>query len=120
MSRTLVACVAFVALLSVSLGVAMGAPISRTQAVYDTVDAVEVSGSQITVTGITVGQSTPTTLTYFMGGDTCTSHSVDTAARCDRLALFAMSKPGKFQFATTFLLDNVSCNFACKLIVRTP
>jgi hypothetical protein len=78
---------------------------------YDTIDAVEVVGSVITVTGIISGQGAPTTTTYTVLGGT------ESAARCDRLALLAMAKPGKFQFAVvTQLGDEVSC----KLIVRTP
>ncbi len=78
---------------------------------YDTVDAVGVRGNVITVTGIISGQGAPTTTTYSTsGGD-------PTAARCDRLALLAMSKPGKFQFAVVVeFLEDVSC----KLIVRKP
>lgn len=120
MSRRLVACVAFVALFPIPMGLAVGAVFANTPAVYETVDAVEVAGGVITVTGITVGHSTPTTLVYEVDGDSCGGRSVEAAARCDRLALLAMSKPGKFQFATTFFLDNASCHFACKLIARTP
>jgi len=121
MSRALVTFVALVALLSVSPGVAMAAPIfADTPAVYETVDAVEVAGGLITVTGITAGHSTPSTLVYEVNDDSCGGRSAESAARCDRLALLAMSKPGKFQFATTFFLGNASCHFACKLLARTP
>jgi hypothetical protein len=77
---------------------------------YDTIDAVEVVADLITVTGITSGQGTPTTATYqVLGG-------IEAAARCDRLALLAIAKPGKFRFAVT----DLNFQFSCKLIVRTP
>lgn len=83
---------------------------------YDTVDAVEVLGNQIRVTGIISGQSAPSTTLYGI----VSSGSDDVAAsRCDRLALLAMSKPGKFQFALVEELTTPR-RFGCKLIVRTP
>jgi hypothetical protein len=83
---------------------------------YDTVDAVEVLADQIKVTGIISGQGAPSTTLYGIVG----SGSTDVAAsRCDRLALLAMSKPGKFRFALVEELTS-SRRFGCKLIVRTP
>lgn len=82
---------------------------------YDTVDAFEVFGSQIKVTGIISGHDAPSTALYtpFIP----TGSTSDIAARCDRLALVAMSRPGKFQFA---VMEVASLRFSCKLIVRTP
>jgi hypothetical protein len=85
-------------------------------ATYDTVDAIEVSGSTIVVTGIISGQTTPTRLLYSIQDASGTTGTA--AARCDRLALLAMSKPGKFQFATVDL--HSFGKFSCRLIVRTP
>ncbi|HEY0987478.1 MAG TPA: hypothetical protein VGD80_10525 [Kofleriaceae bacterium] len=87
---------------------------------YDTVDAIEVQASTITVTGIIAGQGAPSTTRYsILSTGSSTSSSTDVgAARCDRLALLAMSKPGKFQFAVIDL--GFSSRFSCKLIARTP
>ena len=76
---------------------------------YDTIDAVEVVDTFITVTGIISGQGAPTTTTYVVVGGT------ESAARCDRLALLALTKPGKYQFAVVPQGIDV---FSCKLIVR--
>ncbi len=84
---------------------------------YDTVDAVEVLDNRITITGIAAGGSVPVELTFTIL-DVPGSTTGAAAARCDRLALLAMAKPGKYQFATT--ATNTSLRFGCKLIVRTP
>src|SRR4051812_12494608 len=71
--------------------------------VYDTVDEVQ-SGPierQITITGIIAGQSTATTLSYSLRTNTSSVATEDLTARCDRFALLAMAKPGKYQFAMT-------------------
>jgi hypothetical protein len=90
---------------------------------YDTVDAVEVMADQIRVTGIISGQAAPSTQLYRIVSSSPFSTgggSTDTAAsRCDRLALLAISRPGKYQFATVQVAD-FSPRFSCKLIVRTP
>jgi type IV secretory pathway VirB2 component (pilin) len=86
--------------------------------VYDTVDAVQ-SGpfdKSITITGVIVGQSTATTSTYQLRFSSTPSE--DVAARCDRFALLAMAKPGKYQFAT--IAVSARPEFDCKLTTRTP
>jgi hypothetical protein len=88
---------------------------------YDAVDAINVAGTNIVVTGIISGQSGASTTRYSIRttSSSSTSTGSDTAARCDRLALLAMSKPGKFQFG--MVDDNGFASvFTCKLIVRTP
>jgi hypothetical protein len=85
--------------------------------VYDTVDAVQSDEGLITITGIVVGQSAATTSSYTIAG-TSSSSSEDGVARCDRFALLAMAKPGKYQFATVGPGRND--RFVCKLIVRAP
>jgi hypothetical protein len=74
---------------------------------FDTVDAVEiVNGSDtLVVTGILVGQTTPTTLSFYFVG-----------VRCERLAVIAMSKPGKFRFG----IGSSGGSGSCKLILQTP
>ena len=86
---------------------------------YDTVDAVEVLSDQIKVTGIISGQGVPSTTRYSIVGSSSSPSEV-AASRCDRLALLAMSRPGKFQFALVEELSISSPKFGCKLIVRTP
>ncbi len=84
---------------------------------YDTVDAIEVQGREIIVTGIVAGQAGPSTATYPILGASGATEAA--AARCDRLALLAASKPGKFQFAVVQFGTNNPL-FSCRLIVRTP
>lgn len=60
--------------------------ITSTNAVYDTVDAVELHSYRLTITGIVHGASTATTLTYQIL-DLNTNFSTEAASRCDRLAL---------------------------------
>jgi hypothetical protein len=90
---------------------------------YDTVDAIEVLADQIKVTGIISGQGAPSTTLFRIVSSppsSTTGGSTDVAAsRCDRLALLAMSKPGKYQFAIVQAAD-FGARFSCKLIVRTP
>jgi len=92
--------------------------------VYDAVDAVELinndstfsTSPSLTLTAIPAGGTTPITRTYgFNGG---VALALDTAMQCQRLAVVAMSKPGKFQFA----IGTIGSNFVrgCKLIVRAP
>lgn len=83
--------------------------------VYDTVDAVQSDAGLITITGIVVGQSTATTSSY---GIVAISSSEDGVARCDRFALLAMAKPGKYQFATVG--PGINDRFVCKLTLRAP
>jgi hypothetical protein len=89
-------------------------------AVYDTVDAVEVFGSRITVTGIIAGQSAPSEFIYVIFDGSSSGSTPGGANRCDRLALLAMAKPGKYQFATLIVPDTFGSFYSCKLIVRTP
>ena len=85
--------------------------------VYDTVDAVQSDPGLITITGIVVGQSTATTSSYTIAA-TSNLSSEDGVARCDRFAMLAMAKPGKYRFATVGPGNND--RFVCKLIVRAP
>jgi hypothetical protein len=86
---------------------------------YDTVDAVEVQNDccsfvNLVVTGILAGQSTPTTRTFAFSNSSATDAAP--ALRCERFAVIAMSKPGKYQFA----ISASGTLGACKLILRTP
>ena len=86
---------------------------------FDTIDAVELNNEccgkvNLVVTGILVGEGTPTTRTFTFQNDS----AVDAAAtlHCERFAVIAMSRPGKYQFA----IGSVFNAGACRLILRTP
>jgi hypothetical protein len=84
--------------------------------VYDTVDSVELNdgavAATLVVTGIPAGGTIPIATTYSFGG----FH--DTAMHCQRLAVVAMSKPGKFQFAIA--TGSPTAPHSCKLSLRAP
>jgi hypothetical protein len=117
MSHRLAIC----SVIAVTASLASSQPASAAgEITYDTVDAIEVRSNVITVTGIKSGQAGPSTATYTIASSPTDSGfrpTDEAAARCDRLALLAASKPGKFQFAVVQL--GSSSNFSCKLIVRT-
>jgi hypothetical protein len=70
------------------------------QVVYDTVDTVEIKNHDfgttthavVVVRGIPSGGSVPGTRSFDFGTNK------DMATRCERLAVIAMSKPGKYQY----------------------
>jgi hypothetical protein len=120
MIRTLLACFAIVTTIFMTSSAAVADDVpnpATTSATYDTVDTVEVWGTLIVVTGIISGQATPTRLLYNILDQSGASGIA--ASRCDRLALLAMSKPGKFRFAAV-LIDSSFTRFSCRLILRTP
>ena len=81
---------------------------------FDSVDAVEVrgGGKEITVTGILTGDTAPTSRTYFVEGNP------DLMSRCERQALLAQAKPGKYRFGIGYDDNTIQVN--CKLSLRTP
>lgn len=87
---------------------------------YDTVDAVQSGPGerQITITGIIAGQSTATTLTYQLRNTISGTSTEDLTARCDRFALLAMAKPGRYQFVT--IRATFSNTYDCALTMRAP
>lgn len=110
MTHRLAICLAIVSLTFVAPRPA-AASITR---VFDTVDAIEIEddlniGHLVKVTGILAGGTAPTTLTFSFG------NAAALAERCERLAVIAMAKPGKFQFGI-----GISQYRGCKLILRTP
>jgi hypothetical protein len=118
MSRHLIGCL-IIALAFHSPAPAVAEPSPGFPAVYETVDAVEAWGSRIIVTGIISGQQSLSELSYTIYDGTAASASPEAAARCDRLAMLAMAKPGKYQFATVEVANTFG-KFGCKLIVRAP
>ena len=121
MSRTLVACAALVALSSISSRADAVGSTGSSNLTYETVDEVEVEGVWITITGVPVGQTGTVRFSYRISGAGASSQATEaSAARCDRLALVAMTKPGKFLFAMALSTVNNGNLFSCKLVTRTP
>ena len=77
---------------------------------YDAVDAILMFTTGFDVTGVVTGDHAPQTRFYGAGDQ-------GARATCERFALLAMSKPGKFQFVITNTGGNP---VNCKLVLRTP
>jgi len=75
---------------------------------FMTVDAVNVSSTEITVTGVVQGAVTPSnqTITFFPG----ISETAQIAARqlCHRQLLLALSRPGQYVVRAGYNLCNVA------------
>jgi hypothetical protein len=94
------------------------------QTVFDTVDSVEIKNHDlcggcttqavVNIRGIRAGQSVPGDFSFNFGGNT------DMATRCERLAVIAMSKPGKFQFGIGADTVITAGHGDCKLILVNP
>jgi len=90
--------------------------------VFDTVDTVEINhdnmfgfpSANVVVTGILSGGSVVVTRTFEFFND------ADMAARCERFAVIAMSKPGRFQFAIGSHNVGSGTGGGCRLILRAP
>jgi hypothetical protein len=96
-----------------------------TPTVFDTVDSVEAyyqSEYTLTVKGILAGGTTPTTHTFnFYNSSGGSSVESALAERCERFAVLAMSKPGKYQLSITWEASGSDkINRGCKLILRAP
>jgi hypothetical protein len=116
MPRTVTACVVLAAVTILSAQPVRAAAGDIT--LYDTVDEIRVSDDRIIVTGVVAGQSAATTAAYSIVNNHTSGSPTDVAAsRCDRLALLAMSKPGKFRFG---VVEEEFRGFSCKLRVLTP
>lgn len=70
-----------------------------TQYTFTTVDAVEMSGSILFVTGIQSGDSAPTTVKVSFAYSSDIGANQGFAAACERKALLAMTKPGQYLFS---------------------
>ncbi len=110
--------------LAIALSIlAMSRPMSAATftGVFDTVDSVELnldsSLVKIVIVGVPAGGSTPISQTFSFG-PTSSATSFPTASRCERMALAAISKPGKYQFAIG--VNNNGTTGACKLILVAP
>jgi hypothetical protein len=87
--------------------------------VYDSVDEVETYSNGIRITGVVTGQSGPSTNLYLYFSVTSASDAASAAARCDRFAMLAMSKPGKYRLTVNGGGGGSSFS-TCKLSLRTP
>ena len=93
---------------------------------YDTVDAVEyskrdpngLSNATLHVRGVLSGGSAPVTRAYVFINTASTTEGPELAMHCHRLAVLAMSKPGKFQFAIG--PGPSTSATGCKLTLVTP
>ena len=101
---------------SLSLAAPRPAAAAAATVTFDTVDTVELNNGDLTnsvfivVTGILAGESTPTTMSFQFGTATVVG------LHCERLAMIAMAKPGKYQLAIGATFSSATC----RLIVRTP
>jgi hypothetical protein len=103
----------------VALTVVLPRPTSATRistTTFDTVDAVELNNDSngvvnLVITGILAGQGSPVTLTFPFSVSSGAS-----AMQCERIAIVAMAKAGKYQFA----VGTFGSVGACRLILRTP
>ena len=88
--------------------------------VFDSVDSVELNmdsfAVNIVIQGIPAGGSAAVTRSFFFG-QAGSASDVSAASACQRTALIAMSKPGKYQFAIG-RSEGVNAG-ACKLILVT-
>ena len=117
--RSLTACLA-IAVLSTAFSEPAAAAAPPGTYTYDTVDAVETGETWFRVTGILRGQSAPTTGTFRVHGGRDFGEPRDPggASPCQRVALLAMSKPGRFQLVMVSFGENEIAS--CKLVARTP
>jgi hypothetical protein len=84
---------------------------------YETIDAIEPYGGYVKITGVIAGQSNASEIQYQMLSSGGSDAWVVNAARCERLALLAMSKPGKYTFALT---QQWGGQYSCKLSLVAP
>lgn len=80
---------------------------------YSAVDEVSVAVDSITITGVVLGQSAPTTRTY-RASDYNGAGTAGALQNCVRLAMMAMAKPGAYLFAVAYS-DSFSRYPACRL-----
>lgn len=109
------ACLALASLIFLAPRPAAAAPVTQT---FDTVDTVELKLSgyyTFIVSGILVGQTTTSTLTFQVSNSSIWE-------QCQRFAVIAMDKPGKYRFAVVGDLNSNNIYFvnSCKLILRAP
>jgi hypothetical protein len=82
--------------------------------VFVTVDAIQVRGATVYVTGIVQGESAPTTYSMYGPFSSDASANMVFAQSCQQDALLAMTKPGQY------LLELSASNYSCKLTRVSP
>jgi hypothetical protein len=86
---------------------------------FETVDAVEVDDYlHITITGVLAGDTEASTYTFTASANSDRAAAAVANARCERLALLAMSKPGKYVFSALQVSNGSTPKFTCKLAVN--
>ncbi|MBF5045661.1 hypothetical protein FGE12_24860 [Aggregicoccus sp. 17bor-14] len=94
----------------------------NTAYVFETVDSYEVKGwpNRVVVTGLQVGASDPTTISFpYYTSNATSTETARSFERCDRFALIAMNKPGQFLLEVRTEGSSSSFPFvACKLTRR--
>ncbi|GMT98414.1 hypothetical protein KH5H1_25330 [Corallococcus caeni] len=88
---------ALLATLSLAPASALAAPeesVPGVNYVFTTVDAYTTGYGHFVITGVLQGESTPRTISF-----DAPAYDASEATRCDRLALLAMTRPGRFQFS---------------------
>jgi len=83
---------------------------STAEHVYNTVDSFHPSAFGFQVSGVLAGTTVSTDRFYSLGNE-----SLRTS--CERFAVLAMSKPGKFQLVIT---DPDANPVTCRLVLRAP
>jgi hypothetical protein len=99
------------AALLLALAPALPAEAQTATYVFQTVDAYEVDGNTVRITGIVQGEAQARTVSYpWSFGEQTTSYYA--AQRCERLALLSVAKPGRYLFS---VLSASTLGFRCKL-----
>jgi hypothetical protein len=80
------------------------------------VDAVETGYQRLTITGIVIGEASPTTREFYFSATSPSQFEVQLAS-CVRLALLALNKPGQFVFQVEYVSSGSP---KCKLARATP
>jgi hypothetical protein len=73
----------------------------QTKFVFEAVDAVGGEPSRVLIEGVLLGETTTRTLTVDFPNSSITSDA-DKAERCERLALIAQARPGRYLFEVEF------------------
>ncbi|MBN8233101.1 hypothetical protein JYK02_36865 [Corallococcus macrosporus] len=79
-------------------------PVPGVTYVFASVDAYAVSHTSLDITGTLVGESTPRTFSFWAGNSSDSAGNSVEASRCDRLALLAMTRPGRYLFSWGYYL----------------
>ncbi|RKG61718.1 hypothetical protein D7V80_33405 [Corallococcus sp. CA054B] len=110
------ALLAALSLVPSSAGAEPETPVVGVPYVFATVDAYTVAAISLEITGTLVGENTPRTFRFWPGGRSTDATVSVEAARCDRLALLAMTRPGRYLF--TWKWDTTAFNIVTCTLTR--